>query len=65
LPNNGPHQADMLSSLALTECDRIDKEIDRIGHEQQRLQHVYRIFNVDMSLSKDLPLIRKVSIVHY
>ncbi|CAF0769681.1 unnamed protein product [Adineta ricciae] len=55
----GPHRADMSITIALADCEKIEEQIDEIENEEKRLKTAYRIFNLDMIVSKDLQSIRK------
>lgn len=57
----GPHRADMSVEVALQECEQIENQIEAIEHDEQRIKNSFRVFNLDMSMSKDLPPIKKVS----
>ena len=50
----------MSITIALADCEKIEEQIDEIEYEEKRLKTAYRIFNLDMVASKDLPNIRKV-----
>ena len=56
----GPHRADMSISIALYDCEKIVEQIEEIEHDEKRLKTAYRIFNLDMTVSKDLQSIKKV-----
>ena len=57
----GPHRADISIEVALQECEQIENQIEAIEHDEQRIKNAFRVFNLDMSISKDLPPIKKVS----
>ena len=49
-------------AVALRECQEIDERIEQIELEEQRLKAAYRIFQLDMAMSQDLPHIKKVRV---
>jgi hypothetical protein len=46
--------------IALNECTKIEEQITKIENDEQRLKIAYRIFNLDMIISKDLQYVKKV-----
>ena len=56
----GPHQADMPISVALNQCKKNEEQIEQIENVERRLKVAYRIFNLDMTFSKELQSIKKV-----
>ena len=58
----GPHRADMPIAVALRECQEIDERIEQIELEEQRLKAAYRIFQLDMAMSQELPHVKKVHV---
>ena len=51
----------MSIEVALQECEQIENQIEAIEHDEKRIKNAFRVFNLDMSISKDLPPIKKVS----
>ncbi|CAF1493626.1 unnamed protein product [Rotaria magnacalcarata] len=55
----GPHQADIPVSVALNQCEEIEEYITNMENDEKRLKIAYRIFNLDMNFSKELPNLKK------
>ncbi|CAF0762898.1 unnamed protein product [Adineta steineri] len=55
----GPHQADMSIIIALNDCNKIEEQIEEIENDEKRLKTAYRIFQIDMNVSKDLQNTKK------
>ncbi|CAF2418248.1 unnamed protein product [Rotaria sp. Silwood2] len=55
----GPHQADISVSMALNKCEQIEEQIEQMENDEKRLKIAYRIFNLDMIVSKELQNLKK------
>ncbi|CAF4716798.1 unnamed protein product [Rotaria socialis] len=55
----GPHQADIPVWVALNQCEEIEEYIKNMENDEKRLKIAYRIFNLDMNFSKELPNLKK------
>ncbi|CAF4640561.1 unnamed protein product [Rotaria sp. Silwood1] len=55
----GPHQADISVSIALNKCEQIEEQIEQMENDEKRLKIAYRIFNLDMTVSKNLQNLKK------
>ncbi|CAF0727175.1 unnamed protein product [Didymodactylos carnosus] len=55
----GPHGAEIAVHTALSEIESIENQIAGIENDEKRLKIAYRIFNLDMPVSKELQNIKK------